>query len=406
MHPVERHLRNIGFYIITLAGTLLSLVSIIVVLELRGPASIPAEISVTALRQSLDTVQAISRTHHAGVIPTADTTMEKAAAADTAVRGRTLRGLYASHRVAVETWNTHRTALLAGQGEAAAAVAVSYGVDSGRTGYRDRERRFLELRDWYRTQLRGPEAALDSARAELIGAYVALTSLRDARTPKDAEVREGEARGHLSAAEKRLAGVNAFGPIPPREPDTKVFGGGWPHPIAALSDWLRTQRSLELASVIGMLGFGLLGAAASTVVRKRRAEDAAPDVIGDNLTNLLLSGVSAALATYLAVKGSLAVVSAEGAEPNPYVLLLTCFVAAVYWEEAWERVRKAVSGEDEDGNEPDQGDGEQQNQAGNPPQEPAKVKVPGEIVSDADTPTQPADPANPAQPADPATAVG
>jgi hypothetical protein len=404
MHPVERHLRNIGFYIITLAGTLLSLVSIIVVLELRGPASIPAEISLTALRQSLDTVQAISRTHHAGVIPTADTTMEKAAAVDTAARGRTLRGLYATHRVAVETWNTRRTALLAGQSEAAAAVAVTYGVDSGRTGHRDREKRFLELRDWYRTQSQGPEAALDSARAELIGGYLALTSLRDARTPRDAEIREGEARRHLDAAEKRLAGVNAFGPIPPREPDTKVFGKYYfPHPIAALSDWLRTQRSLELASVIGMLGFGLLGAAASTVVRKRREEDAAPDVIGDNLTNLLLSGVSAALATYLAVKGSLAVVSAEGAEPNPYVLLLTCFVAAVYWEEAWERVRKAVSGEDEDGNEPGQDDGEQQNQAGNPPQDPAKVKVPGEIVSDADAPVEPA---APARPADPAAAVG
>ena len=40
-------------------------------------------------------------------------------------------------------------------------------------------------------------------------------------------------------------------------------------------------------------------------------------------------------------------VSSPGAEPNPYVLLLTCFVGAVYWEEAWERVRKLVSGSDD-----------------------------------------------------------
>ncbi|HEY0037872.1 MAG TPA: hypothetical protein VGB66_14345, partial [Longimicrobium sp.] len=136
----------------------------------------------------------------------------------------------------------------------------------------------------------------------------------------------------------------AFTPPPPRT-DVKMIdtsgGGVRVRVFAAMSGWLRTQQSLELASIVGMLGFGLLGAAASTVVRsprdgKRRVR------IGENLTSLVVSGTTSAFATYLAVKGSLAVVSTDGAEPNPYVLLLTCFVAAVYWEEAWERVRNAV----------------------------------------------------------------
>jgi hypothetical protein len=54
-----------------------------------------------------------------------------------------------------------------------------------------------------------------------------------------------------------------------------------------------------------------------------------------DLTAVVIRGVSAAIVVFLAVEGGLAIFSANGGEPNPYVLLLTCLVAAVFSEHIW-----------------------------------------------------------------------
>ena len=402
MGTVQRHLRNLAFYAISAVGALLSIISIVVVLELRGPTKVPPEVAVAKLSESLTALATLSAKRHATPIPIADTTALRLAEADTSARGRALLSLYRSHRALAEQWQAREAAVVAENGEAAAATALAYGVEAERPGNRERELRFLDLRNWHHAQTRRADAYLDAGRAALGSANVSIAALREARAPADVAARTAEARSHLRTVEVLLAHSIGFQP-PPHRREVRLMDKWWSwHPFSALSTWLRTQRSLELASVIGMLGFGLLGAAASTAVRSRSASGGAPVVIGDNLTNLVLSGVSAALASYLAVKGGLAVVSAEGAEPNPYVLLLTCFVAAVYWEEAWERVRAVVSREPTAREREDEADpageaddpAEAEDQAGDAPADPRKVQV-GAI----------ADPAPPPA-ADPAVAVG
>lgn len=394
MTNLQRFVRGLAFYGIAALGGLLSIISIVVVLELRGPAAVPPELAPDKLRESLSALHVLARDRYAEPIPTADSTELAAAAADTSARGRTLLSLYRGHEALTRHWRARQTALVAENGEAAAATALMYEVEVGRPGARERELRFLQLRRWHLAQSQRADAYLDSGRAALAGAGVAITGLGDARTPADASAREQEARTELRTVQRLLARGPSFLPPEPRR-EMRLADNWWNwHPFSALSGWLRTQRSLELASVIGMLGFGLLGAAASTVVRQRQTDERSGAqtggaVLGDHLTNLVLSGVSAALATYLALKGGLAVISAEGAEPNPYVLLLTCFVAAVYWEDAWERVRGVVRRSPDDDTEPRQNGEEHQEQPADAEeaQDRAKIHVPGgEIVTDAGTP--------------------
>lgn len=413
MGPLQRHVRNLGFYAIAAFGALMSIISIVVVLEMRGPVSIPKELEAAKLRESLVALHSLSTARHAAPLPTADTAAVRVAEADTSARGRTLLGLYQSQRSLAELWQARTAAVVAENGAAAAAAALAYEVEAGRPGNRERELRFTFLRNWHQAQTQRADAYLDAGRAALASAHVAIASVRQARGPEVAAHAQ-EARTQLAAVQALLKQNLSFVPPPPRA-EVRLADSWWSwHPFSALSSWLRTQRSPELASLIGMLGFGLLGAAASTVVRKRRPEGGAPEVIGDNLTNLVLSGVSAALATYLAVKGGLAVVSAEGAEPNPYVLLLTCFVAAVYWEEAWERVRKAITREPapQDGDEepqpdpqPDPAENEVEAEDGDAgtPAEPKKVQVPA--IAETPAAPKPAESEAPAAPEAP-IAVG
>jgi hypothetical protein len=105
---------------------------------------------------------------------------------------------------------------------------------------------------------------------------------------------------------------------------------------------LLNAASIPLALIVGMLGFGLLGAMISTFVKERieagtqeRAQRSEHVLVRD-LAGVLLRGLSAAIVVFLAVQGGLAVLSGADSDPNPYVLLLACFVAAVFSERVWE----------------------------------------------------------------------
>jgi hypothetical protein len=411
MQTVLRILRDGAFIVIAALGAVLSIVAVVVVMELHKPKDAPLALSVDKLRASLDSAYRVTEKRHA--VPVAfeiDSAGWRVAAAEK-ISGPAMRSLEPSYGSLMALWEARRIATLAEVHQGAHETALMYGTEAARTGNRDRVVRFDSLLKWHRAETRKADAHLDTARMKLADVNVAIVKVRQARDTATAKAWADTAWTRMQRAHTRLAGSYAFASVPfrkdvPFAEKVQVVRNGESktitnyHPYASLAAWLRTQGSLELVTVIGMLGFGLLGAAASRVVRRPELEDGKRAPVGDNIANTLLSGVSAALATYLLVQAGLAVASADGATPNPYLLLLTCFVAAVYWEEAWQRVRKAVQGPDASGGEEN---GEPQNAAGDPPQNPAhgqqqdqpekqpehdptKLKLPGEIVRDDETP--------------------
>jgi hypothetical protein len=109
-------------------------------------------------------------------------------------------------------------------------------------------------------------------------------------------------------------------------------GTGW-GPFGAVARWLLQTKSVPLALITGMLGFGLLGSAIATFVRTGPTSSKAS--LTAEVTSVIVRGLSAAVVVFLAVKGGLAVFSSGDAEPNAYVVFLTCLVGAVFSEDVW-----------------------------------------------------------------------
>ncbi|WP_434424149.1 hypothetical protein [Nannocystis pusilla] len=105
-------------------------------------------------------------------------------------------------------------------------------------------------------------------------------------------------------------------------------------PFGLIANWLIATRSLALATICGMLGFGLLGAAISTFIREGQIPPNSERV--RDLFGVIIRGFSAALVIFLSVEGGIAVFSTEASSPNPYVLFFTCMVGAVFSEPVWE----------------------------------------------------------------------
>lgn len=68
-------------------------------------------------------------------------------------------------------------------------------------------------------------------------------------------------------------------------------------------------------------------------VSSREAPMAEPLV--PNLASVVIRGGSAAVLTFLAVYGGLAVFAGANTNPNPYVVLFACLAAAVFSDDAW-----------------------------------------------------------------------
>ena len=103
--------------------------------------------------------------------------------------------------------------------------------------------------------------------------------------------------------------------------------------------WLLTANSLALASITGMIGTGLLGSAASSFIRQQKERQEGAPLVND-LSGIVIRGFSAAIVIFLAVEGGLNIFGATNGTPNPYVLLCTCLVGAVYSEVVWGKAQQ------------------------------------------------------------------
>lgn len=186
-------------------------------------------------------------------------------------------------------------------------------------------------------------------------------------------------------------------PVPRRDGAHKSLNGVF----RAMSGWLVQPESLSLTLLIGMLGFALLGASVSPIVRSHEARVRAQPNNGEplvrDLASLVIRGVSAAVVVFLGLKGGLSLLGSSDISPNPYALLLTCFAAAVYSERAWNSVRDWFGKKGE-------GDGSEQGQV--PPPSPGLQgdggERPGEVAPVQEAPV--AEGRGPGQPVPPVSA--
>ena len=120
-------------------------------------------------------------------------------------------------------------------------------------------------------------------------------------------------------------------------------------PFHFFASWLLRTESLSFALITGLLGFGLLGSACSTFIRERtvrnapgsqneQSEASSDSILVNDLTEVVIRGVAAAVVVFMAMQGGLAIFSSGNGQPNSYVLLMTCLVAAVFSESIWNYV--------------------------------------------------------------------
>jgi hypothetical protein len=255
-----------------------------------------------------------------------------------------------------EEWSKRQTALVAAiateQGELLTTGVERYSKENlSRRGSREEVAQFLNVYQWYASIIDHDKAVLNDCLAEVQKGHAFIdhwasasrNAIAVASDPasgygpiRDATSSMGTVgdRAILEVDDTRcLLATNA--PYPQLPKLGESLG-----PMQSIAGWLLDTDSLPLALIVGMVGFGLLGAAISTFVRERLETQRAnltvsPEAMVSDLAGVVLRGLSAAIVVFLAVQGGLAVLSGTGNAPNPYVLLLACFVAAVFSERVW-----------------------------------------------------------------------
>jgi hypothetical protein len=109
--------------------------------------------------------------------------------------------------------------------------------------------------------------------------------------------------------------------------------------LGHISGYLIKAQSQDLIIIIGMIGFGILGASILSFTSMTDFfKSVTEEPVISNFPSVLARGFGAALIIYLATKGGLAIFSGGATtDPNGYILLLTCFIGAVFSEKVWDK---------------------------------------------------------------------
>jgi hypothetical protein len=127
----------------------------------------------------------------------------------------------------------------------------------------------------------------------------------------------------------------------PKEP---VPGTDWGW-LGQSASWLIMPNAPDLILIIGMFGFGLLGAAISCFVNISPGADGSntKHPLIQDLHIVIIRGFSAAIVIFLATKGGIAIINNGNNNPNPHVLFFTCLVGAVFSERIWDWAKRQLS---------------------------------------------------------------
>jgi len=271
-----------------------------------------------------------------------------------------IQGIEQSRDDTLSKWKSLRkTALERNHKIIADALANFESASDVGNGKKERVEYSQELQGWceerwaeIRSQLRSAKEFINRMnRASGAVAAITRSNLEQALTAPEAKGEAGEASVALFRLTFPMRGwtvpdslfvlENAF--FVPSPPNPGLSLG----PFRLFAGWLIETRSLPLAMIIGMLGFGLLGSAVSTFVREQEERNAGDPLVGEHplvgdLAGVLIRGLSAAIIVFLAAVGGLAILGTGQSDPNPYVLFLGCLVGAVYSQEVWNWARGRV----------------------------------------------------------------
>lgn len=104
--------------------------------------------------------------------------------------------------------------------------------------------------------------------------------------------------------------------------------------------WILVGESMEVALIVGLVGFGMLGALVSRFVRS--------DPEGFDISSFLefsliiLTGFVAALIVYISAYAGIIILSDGDSGPNPYAVFVACLVGATYSSTIWGEARERI----------------------------------------------------------------
>jgi hypothetical protein len=212
-----------------------------------------------------------------------------------------------------------------------AAVRTFEISNDGRKGVRERNDHFLAVDAWFRNWLTDANRQISRCATAVRHATEELKrvagSLKTMSSGPDAFY--GIVPPNFDPTGDCTSAETYFAPIPGRDRLGSHLGF-----FAFAGAWILQTESMPLALIVGMVGFGLLGALSSAFIRVGIKREAGKPLVED-MAGVIILGSSAALVIFLATFGGLAMFSATAVDPNPYVVLFTCFVAAVFSEDAW-----------------------------------------------------------------------
>jgi ABC-type multidrug transport system fused ATPase/permease subunit len=257
--------------------------------------------------------------------------------------------------------------------DALLAAITTFEIESlGRKGSRESASYFGDIVEWYGAKLSIISAKLNNTRYAIeSGDQEALLIIGRLKEILGASVENQSPlfSGLLSDAKRPpyiMSGNFWNGDPLPARPALGSYLG----PFSFVASWLLRAESLPLALIVGMIGFGLLGAACTTFIRDRQA-GAPQGALVTDLARVIIPGLSAAVVVFLAVEGGLAIFSTSASQPNPYVLFLTCLIAAVFSESIWEWaqgwLKKTFPGVASGGGQSGQNDSEDETKEDNVP---------------------------------------
>ncbi|HAP61873.1 MAG TPA: hypothetical protein DCR93_21030 [Cytophagales bacterium] len=131
--------------------------------------------------------------------------------------------------------------------------------------------------------------------------------------------------------ERKLPGRFAPGEVPKRSKQGDFLGI-----FEEYMGWLLEIESYSLVMIIGMAGFGLLGAVSGNFIKEAGRRKEKGGAMIEDLSGVMIKGFTAALVIFLGIQGSLAVLGNGMEPPDSNLLFFMALVGSVFSDRAWD----------------------------------------------------------------------